>query len=314
MTVVYKNGCGCVCSCGITGTYNDFNMHTWGSALLPFMEATTVYNAIDQNSPLFSPITICKPTAITYTARNSGCICTDACAAKRPTAAVIPSFVCPSTPRVNNPFTEQPECWDCCIPAITCMKRLSGASCFQVWCRFSGCAKSYYNLLTTGTVNCSNSTTFKCGHKAIFSDGQFMTFDQIFDGSSTTIFCSEQAGRPDLWARAVKYPLTCLVHNYHSPPYLHDITGGCWACEGNAEQEVNGSSFAGTKTTSGTAPVCVFNCTNYKQGNLVYSFHPGAGGVVMCDGSAHMLSENISIVTLFRLLTYKEHLPVTDSF
>jgi prepilin-type N-terminal cleavage/methylation domain-containing protein len=311
MTTVFKCGCGCVCGCGIPGIYNDFNMHTWGSALLPFMEATTVYQAIDNNSPLFSPITICKPTSITYTYKNSGCINIDGCAAKRPSAAVIPAFVCPSCPRVNNPFTEHTECWDCCIPAIANLTRLSGASCYRVWCRFSGCAKSYYNYLTTGSTSCPTAV-FKCGHKSIFSDAQFMTFDQIFDGSSTTIFCSEMGGRPDLWARGTKYPLTDAAHNWKG--FAAGIDGGCWACEGNAEEEVNGSTFAGTKPTSGTAPVCVFNCSNEKQGNLVYSFHPGAGGVVMCDGSAHMLSENISIVTLFRLLTYKEHLPVTDAF
>jgi hypothetical protein len=47
---------------------------------------------------------------------------------------------------------------------------------------------------------------------------------------------------------------------------------------------------------------------------MVYSFHPGAGGVVMADGSAHMLSENISFITLFRLFTYREREPVTDAF
>jgi len=312
MTVVYNNCCCCVCGCGIPGTFNDFNMHTWGSALLPFLEATTIYNSIDLNSPLFSPITICKPPHPVYTAKNSGCLCTCPCAAQRPTARVIPAFVCPSTPRVNNPFKEQTQCWDCHVPAIACMTRLYAASCFQVWCRFSGCAKSYYNFLTTGTVNCINNTTFKCGHKSVFSDSQFMTFEQIFDGSSTTIFCTEQAGRPDLWVRGVKTPLSCPTLNFKCR--VNVIPGGCWACEGNAEQEVNGSTFTGAKPSSGTKPVCVFNCTNENQGNLIYSFHPGAGGVVMCDGSAHMLSENISIVTLFRLLTYKEHLPVTDGF
>jgi hypothetical protein len=286
-------------------------MHTWGSALLPYLEATTVYNMIDQNAPLFSPITINFPPNPAYTAKNSACLCTCPCAAKTPTARVIPAFVCPSTPRTNNPFKEQTQCWDCCIPSIPCMTRLYAASCFHVWCRFSGCAKSYYNYTTTGSTNCPTSV-FKCGHKAIFSDAQFMTFDQIYDGSSTTIFCTEMAGRPDLWVRGVKTPLSCAAKNWKGR--VNVIPGGCWACFSNAEEEVNGSTFAGTKPTSGTKPVCVFNCTNENQGNLVFSFHPGAGGVVMCDGSAHMLSENMSIVTLFRLLTYKERLPVTDGF
>ncbi len=190
------------------------------------------------------------------------------------------------------------------------MTRLQGASCYQVWCRFSRTALVYYNYLTGGT--CTGTGVIKCGHKGVFSDTQNLTFDLIVDGSSTTIFCTEQGGRPDLWVRGVKQPLSCF--NYNWKQFTGTIPGGCWACAINAEQEVDGSTFSGTQPPSDTAPVCVFNCTNEIEGNLVYSFHPGAGGVVMCDGSAHMLSEDISIITLFRLFTYKERVPVTDAF
>ncbi len=82
-TVVFKMlpcgklHCPAVCPCGFPGGYNDFNLHTWGSMLLPFLEATNVYNAIDKNSPLFSPITICSPCVVTYTYKNSGCLSCD---------------------------------------------------------------------------------------------------------------------------------------------------------------------------------------------------------------------------------------------
>jgi type II secretory pathway pseudopilin PulG len=319
MTTLYKmicwpnnKSCPCVCSCGTPACYNDFNMHTWAMALLPFMEGTTVYNNIDQNSPLFSPITICKPTAVTYTYQNSGCPCVDACASKRPTAQVIPAFVCPSTPRVNNPFIEHTQCWDCCIPAIN-MTRLAAANCYHVWCRFSGCSKCYYDYLTTGCTNCFGTGVFKCSHKGVFSDSQWLTYDQIIDGTSTTMLYTEMAGRPNLYARGAQKSLTCATYNWHS--WTISVPGGCWACENNAEEEVKGSTFIGTKiSNSPKGPVCVFNCTNNNQGNLIYSFHPGSGGVVMCDGSAHMLSENIGIITLYRLFTYKEFKPVTDQF
>ena len=323
MTLVFNQNCCTVCGCGTPGCYNDFNMHTWGEALLPFMEATTVYNQIDRNAPTFSPIVLGSPVSATYTALNSGCPCTDACAATRPAASVIPAFVCPSTPRTANPFIERANCFQCCIPAIACcMKRMDGASCLQVYCRVSGCAKSYYNYESTGTTACrcggQSSGVWKSAHKGVFSDQQFLTFDQITDGTSTTILYLEKAGRPQLWAkgaqRSLCYCAACPAKQYNWKKWKVGISGGCWACENNAEEEVNGSTFDGKKPGSGTQPVCVFNCTNESQGNFIYSFHPGAGGVVMCDGSAHMLSENISIITLVRLFTYKEHLPVTDSF
>ena len=73
-------------------------------------------------------------------------------------------------------------------------------------------------------------------------------------------------------------------------------------------------SPARNKAFASEGPVCAFNCTNEKQWNLVYSFHPGAGGVGHVRWLGHMLSENISLITLIRLFTYRERQPVTDSF
>ena len=70
----------CVCSC-------DPNMHTWGSQLLAYVEGTTVYNRIDQNSPLFAPFNMSAGPhsfARSYAYKNSGCLCMDPCAASRP--------------------------------------------------------------------------------------------------------------------------------------------------------------------------------------------------------------------------------------
>ncbi len=51
----------------------------------------------------------------------------------------------------------------------------------------------------------------------------------------------------------------------------------------------------------------VINCMNQAQLNLD-SFHPGTCGLAMCDGSAHMVSENISLIVLCRLIRLKGHI------
>jgi prepilin-type processing-associated H-X9-DG protein len=56
----------------------------------------------------------------------------------------------------------------------------------------------------------------------------------------------------------------------------------------------------------------MINCINLWSLNY-YSFHPGSCGVAMADGSARMISENISITVIARLMSYKGHAPVTDS-
>jgi prepilin-type N-terminal cleavage/methylation domain-containing protein len=53
--VPHPKQCHWCCAFASSGGEFDFNYHSWMSFLLPYIEATTVYNKIDQNSPLFSP-------------------------------------------------------------------------------------------------------------------------------------------------------------------------------------------------------------------------------------------------------------------
>ena len=124
---IYEPGmsCGCAClgkpytPCPCKGSLfiSSFNYHYYGERLLPFLEATTVYNRICMNSPMLAPC--CenagqlnvKPLACCgcgkpYTFKNITNPCKDACAALRPGATVIPAYVCPSSPRTSNPFVE----------------------------------------------------------------------------------------------------------------------------------------------------------------------------------------------------------------
>ena len=156
----------------------------------------------------------------------------------------------------------------------------------------------------------------KCASRS--TDGVFEdstgghSLDEIVDGSSTTLFCTENAGRPDLWVKGKKVPLTCPTLNWRE--YSVTNTGGCWGCFGNAGLNFfEGSTFSGGETISNTEPVCFFNCTNLGGGtNLVYSFHSGAGGVAMCDGSTRMLNDSIDIRVMLSLVTFNGGEPITD--
>jgi prepilin-type N-terminal cleavage/methylation domain-containing protein len=325
ISVVYKFACCRICCCGIaTGCVNgvmlspgrnDYNLHTWGERLLAFMEANTVYSRICMNAPIFSPICLsCAPCGKKYCYPNSGCPCVDSCAAKRPAAAVVTTYVCPSAPRSTNPFVERNQGWELLIPALSCpaMTRLYGASDYQTYCRMGGTLWNYYRFV--GNLGCNASCDLRL---ALFSDTWVgLSIDQITDGTSTTIFCTELAGRPDWWTRSGKQQMPTSLHHYN--PNL----GGSWASEQNANAQFSGSSFDGlsdpgalcTSATNCQVPVCFFNCTNEKGANSVFSFHSGSGGVAMCDGSAHMLSENISIVTFAALTTPRGHDRATDNF
>jgi len=297
---------------GVHACTCDPNMHTWSSQLLPFLEATTVYQRICQNAPLWSaPFSMpAGPTSFarTYTYKNSGCACTDACAAQRPVAAVIPAFDCPSAPRPTNPFKEHTYGFTCWNNGSFTFCRLSGATDYTIICGYGCCLSNWYK--TVGGKSFCGFGIFNCDFGGI-------SIDQIYDGTSTTIFCVENAGRPSLWIRGINQGIPSCA----SPSPIKGLNqgnpGGCWGCYYNTMSATyfSGSLFNGTAgpNTNPSPPICFFNCTNEAGTDVIYSFHPGSGGVAMCDGSAHMLSENIGVIPFCNLMSFKGREAVSDS-
>jgi len=158
------------CNIKTNGSGPDANYHTWGERLLPFLEASTVYNRIDQNSPISSPLDLKQWGLPNYTARNSGNPVSDNCAAIRPAAAVIPTFACPSAPRNQNPFvTDELDqtfpaatiftCLDICPPPpsnVGRRERLFAACKLWNFCLQFTCS----DILST----CHSSSCSECEH------------------------------------------------------------------------------------------------------------------------------------------------------
>jgi prepilin-type N-terminal cleavage/methylation domain-containing protein len=298
--------------CGPCGPYlpiDDPNLHVWGERLLPFLEATTIYNKICMNGPIYSPINFssitCQPFQC-YTAKNStACAATANCT---PAAKTIPTYNCPSSPRSINPFVNID--YPTCIPGLCIFpKYFAGSSDYTAVNRYRGGLDDAYKfqnnckdeLCCGGALNASHRTTG-------------VAIEQITDGTSTTIFCAELADRPDVWQRGVKVASTQLFNGSGSWPVSglpQENWGGCWSCIMNAYNAMSGSNFSGNGPSTQTAS-CIINCTN-QVGMGLYSFHPGACGIALCDGSARMVSENLSLVVFVRMITTRGHGLVTDS-
>jgi prepilin-type N-terminal cleavage/methylation domain-containing protein len=307
---------GCCCNMGGSGGVHaltcDPNMHPWAAQLLPFVEAQTVYQKIDQNSPMFSPFCMpANPTcpARSYTFKNSGCPSTDPCANLRPIAQVIPGYVCPSSPRPQNPFVEHTYGWPCCFnTACFTFCRLSGANDYSIICGYGGCLCKFYK--TSGGKSIDRLGVFNCCFPGI-------SIDQITDGTTTTIFSVEIAGKPNLWIRGVNLGVPSATNVGPITGINQGNAGGCWGCYWNAMNATfySGSLFNGTKgpNTNPSPPICFFNCTNEQGSNVLYSFHPGTAGVAMCDGSAHMLSENIGVIPFCNMMSFKGREVLSDT-
>ncbi len=267
----------CPCKPGVW--ISCFDWHYWGERLLPTLEATTIYNKIDFNSPMLAPcaertvqLSCCNGPK--FPGKNVTNPCLDPCSSTRPGAQVVPAFVCPSAPRTQNPFVETWNSWSCpcfagpCRPCVFGPGVLVGALDYTA----SG---GYADTTLLGAEylrqNCNKPELYRAGPINLF---QFnVGIDQITDGSSTTVLIAELAGRPDLWIRGVKQPAGAIKTEVG----IGWNWGGCWACVDSAFQSFGGTSFSGGGMTlaqfeAGT-PVCFLNCINTWSLNW-YSFHP----------------------------------------
>jgi type II secretory pathway pseudopilin PulG len=117
--------------------------------------------------------------------------------------------------------------------------------------------------------------------------------DDAIDGTMQTALMWEIAGRPDL---------------YHLQESTGLSTGGGgWADIANAENWFKGASSDGA-TLIGP---CAINCTNAAEAG-VYSFHEGGTHVLLCDGSAKLVSESMSVENFINLVTREGHRAVLD--
>ena len=316
---------------GIDSNYYDFNVHLWSEKLLPYLEASSVYDRICFNSPFVSPFT-CPKTGRVYTYPNSGCSCVCPAAKCTPVAAVIPAYVCPSAPLTANPFTEYNVGADDFgggsgdfASCQWCVIRLSGALSYPGgFCTPGSTMLAYYRYAVNGGVCPGSGCCASARDDGAFSEnGVGWTLQQITDGLSTTIYNMENAGKPQWWTKGgpnglVNHGIPTKCSKTPIKGYYGSNPGGCWACWRDRGSCPSGTTFCGMakaakSTASGIVPLCEINCTNEPSGNAGFSFHPGCCGMLMCDGSAHMVSENLSVGVLYALMTVHGHEAVTDS-
>ncbi|HEV7998335.1 MAG TPA: DUF1559 domain-containing protein [Planctomycetaceae bacterium] len=324
---------------GVLASNPDRNLHVWGEFLLPYLEAGTVYQRIDFNSANFSPITSSAILQGGYTALNSGDPCCGS-SPTRPTAAVVPAFVCPSAVRSSNPFVDfegndEGKGYGSAFWGVfsTPPARVRGASDYLVSGGIFDClgGRLWRLLGSPPDFQCSRIGLYwpssTAGLTGNVSDPPSLSprIEKITDGTQTTILFVENAGRPDLWQRRVKVgtagniatpPAICIATAESQPPSNGTgyNGGGCWACFASGFNIVRGSNFQGNAFTNGFAPTCFINCTNEQLMNAIYSFHPGTGGLAMCDGSVHFVSEDMSLIVFAALTTFNGREAVTDGF
>lgn len=275
-----------------TSTTEDDNVHGWTEVILPYMDQVNVFNQINFLHPAWAPLKF--GTAVNtfvgapilpvatydypFTAGINNQNATD---------EVISTFICPSTPRTSNQTRENIAAL---LPkdAVAALQEIVNGAAID-YGPTSGARSGFYDL----GVAPSGAEATRDG--IMLADAR-ISITKVVDGTSQTTLMGEMAGRLDLYIKGKKTsahsPLSTTAAAVGGTP------GGQWNDLDTWEQWQAGSLYDGT----GAGP-CGVNCTN-RTGTGLYSFHPGNATILLADGAARSIGENINSATLGRLFSY----------
>lgn len=270
----------------LAGGMSFQNGSCWSMALLPYLDQTNVLNSMDQNK---AP----------YHAVNAVAIRT-----------VIPTYLCPSTPRVSPTITYT-------IPAGTVLA--SGYPGVNPAVNFTGGAMDYMqisgvrgNFSNMAYANFAGgsggqrhgvSTWAVVGRAgpaiALADGGTNGKIAGILDGTSNTFLTVESAGRNEYYRKGVRVTNDPTDPDVAAQPLSG---GGAWAdAIFQGDIWVNGTGFNGSTGGADGGP-CAVNCSNARHSGL-YSWHVGGAHALLADGSVRFLGENTNAFTLAGLIT-----------
>jgi prepilin-type N-terminal cleavage/methylation domain-containing protein/prepilin-type processing-associated H-X9-DG protein len=282
------------------------NGASWTMPLLPYLDQATVYNIYDRNVPPYDP-------------KNAAAV-----------KAVIPAFICPSTPHQSNTVTIS-------LDATEATAVFGGT---QTGYSYEGGKIDYvtfdksnndYDGTAGAAAGYKNTGNRNEGPLGEFAPSTFMAdpllqsdrilstkISDVRDGTSNTMLIEEVAARDLLYARGGKSVPQVTAAMTDQTYVQLKAGGGAWAdIQGmiRPQSTRNDGLPAAGNAAFPTSPrgSCFINCTNSRAyGTGGYSFHSGGINVLLCDGSQRFISENVSGVTYRSLISRDEGDPVGE--
>jgi prepilin-type processing-associated H-X9-DG protein len=190
---------------------DDPNIHTYGEFLLPNLDQSPLFQAMDFSQPYFSPIDLTSRGLPNYTVDN-----------QRISAVPLAVFRCPSTPREADVFSFNSEELGFPVPC-----RL-GANDYGPSCGV---------MRGTGLMSFAEPQASTIANGILTNNNPHDGIIEARDGLSSTALMWEIAGRPIVWNRGKRDPSATTK-------------GGGWTDISNAENWFGGSSPDGSMSGS----------------------------------------------------------------
>jgi hypothetical protein len=269
------------------GSKEDGNVHMWAEMLLPYLDQQPLYNAINFNVPMGFGAISGGPVANVVAGGNYPAAQNFALIS----SAVVPSFICPSTPRSSGNNTVYLNDW---------------------W--VSSIGTQFYNA---GGVSDYTAPDIGGGlHLQKSSDTMIdadqgrnmgLRLSQVTDGLSNTAIVVECANKANQWSMGQFVgPNNQSGQNGTNGPALGGDAWNDWQMGVNIIRAISPGSSLATGRSNGQ---CTINCNNLWN---LYSMHSGGAQVILGDGSVRFLSQNINILTMYNLLCINDGNPLGD--
>jgi prepilin-type N-terminal cleavage/methylation domain-containing protein/prepilin-type processing-associated H-X9-DG protein len=269
-------------------TKEDGNVHMWAEMLLPNLDQGNVYNAINFNVPM------------AFGSPSGGAVANLVSGGNYPAAqnfavisnSIIPSFICPTTPRSGNTNNYLNDWW---------VGSFSGSQFYN-----AGGVSDYTAPDIGGGLHIQKSSDTMIDADQGANLG--LRLAAVRDGLSNTAMIVECANKANEWAmgRQIAVNNESGANDINGSPALGGDVWNDWQMGVNIIRAITpGSTYAGGRSNG----QCTINCNN--KWNL-YSMHSGGAQVVMGDGSVRFLSQNISVLTMYNLLCINDGNAVGD--
>ncbi|MGE0374496.1 MAG: DUF1559 domain-containing protein [Planctomycetaceae bacterium] len=267
---------------------NNHNVHSFAEFLLPYIDQGNLYDNINFSVPMgFTSAT----GGGNFNISDTGEVFVGSQDFNLLRSAVIPVYICPSTPRTSNQHNYLNDWWT---------GSFNSAPMYTV-----GSALDYQNSCPLSDIrNDAGSTSDKNilgGNTGTYVGAKIA---EVVDGTSNTIIISEVADGSNEWSmgRLLRPNSDEQIPSPGAPGGVA-VFGGAWNDWTTSVHFIRpitpGSCNRDYPPCQRNRGQCVINCNN--KWNL-YSFHPGGVHTLLADGAVRFLNENMSEPTFGRLL------------